>query len=236
MNSETLLSFQKQIEPLLKGREPVYDLTCDKLEMYDIIQMSFTDDGDGGGHIPRLIRDESNVEMLRLLSGRSEEQVLRSFQSGRKETAALVESLFAFLEEAFSKTPAQLHREGIEIDRCICERVGNNFLGPYFSVKGGQYRIAWHEISMENALWTTLAVFRYQADHGDRPGGNLHELVSGGYLDCLPNDPFSDEPLIYKRNADTFGLYSVGGNCADDGGTGDDAVYWPVPVSISKPD
>jgi hypothetical protein len=62
-------------------------------------------------------------------------------------------------------------------------------------------------------------------------------------LKKLPMDPFSDKPLVYKRTADGFMLYSLGADFDDDGGlhsrwgqdkTGGDHVFWPVETSQQK--
>jgi hypothetical protein len=55
-------------------------------------------------------------------------------------------------------------------------------------------------------------------------------------------DPFSDEPIGYKKTGDDFVLYSVGLNMVDDGGVmgkdlsgksknwldNGDTIFWPV--------
>jgi hypothetical protein len=87
-----------------------------------------------------------------------------------------------------------------------------------------------------DALITTLALFRYKADKGRLPE-KLDELVSAGYLNALPTDPFSGSSLVYKRLGDDFMLYSFSLDCDDDSGTrskwgagkqGGDQVFWPV--------
>ena len=50
-------------------------------------------------------------------------------------------------------------------------------------------------------------------------------------------DPYSDEPLVYRVEGESFILYSVGEDFFDDGGidvtwdqsqSGGDRVFWPV--------
>ncbi len=38
------------------------------------------------------------------------------------------------------------------------------------------------------------------------------------YLSAVPQDPYGDGPLIYRRTGDSYLIYSVGGNGTDDGG------------------
>jgi hypothetical protein len=49
------------------------------------------------------------------------------------------------------------------------------------------------------------------------PPESLANLVPK-YLSAVPQDPFGDGPLIYRRSNDGYLLYSVGGNRRDDGG------------------
>ncbi len=91
----------------------------------------------------------------------------------------------------------------------------------------------------EQALITTIAILRYNANSDGYPGA-LSQLVSAGYLNELPNDPFSNKPLVYKRTIQGFTLYSFGADYDDDGGLhskwgrgeeGGDQVFWPLEQS-----
>ena len=100
------------------------------------------------------------------------------------------------------------------------------------------------------ALIATLAVFRFKADTGQFPE-SVDKLVSSGYLQAVPNDPYSSSSLVYKLTEDGFKLYSVGKDFSDDDGMikvvneamqmpgfrgtsifphvhSPDIVYWPV--------
>lgn len=73
-------------------------------------------------------------------------------------------------------------------------------------------------------LQTAIALHRYQLQAGRYPE-SLDALVPE-FLDALPIDLFSDEPLIYRREGDGFVLYSVGPNFIDDGGvTAEKAIF-----------
>jgi len=65
-----------------------------------------------------------------------------------------------------------------------------------------------------------LALAAYKADHRGYPH-SLDEL-SPAYLPKIPNDPFSEKPLVYAATSDGYALYSAGPNMTDDGGTRDD--------------
>jgi hypothetical protein len=99
----------------------------------------------------------------------------------------------------------------------------------------------WRLKTQREATLTILAALRFQKEKGKFPD-NLDELVKAGYLTKLPDDPFSNGQLTYKKTADGFLLYSWGSNLKDDGGQAirdkegrinlfsdeGDWVFWPV--------
>jgi hypothetical protein len=77
-----------------------------------------------------------------------------------------------------------------------------------------------------------LALAEYQREHGNYPE-RLSDL-SPKYLKTLPQDRFTDKPLVYRRQEAGFLLYSVGANRKDDNGVLDgleaDDVAIRVPI------
>jgi hypothetical protein len=69
-------------------------------------------------------------------------------------------------------------------------------------------------------LLVALALAAYQRDHGSYPPDL--GLLTPKYLDKIPADLFSGQPLIYKTTVKGYLLYSVGVNGKDDGGKGYD--------------
>lgn len=65
-------------------------------------------------------------------------------------------------------------------------------------------------------LIAEAAVRRHVLMEGSPPE-SLASLVPK-YLAAVPNDPYRDGPLVYRRTAEGYLLYSVGGNGTDDGG------------------
>jgi hypothetical protein len=63
---------------------------------------------------------------------------------------------------------------------------------------------------------TEAAVRRYILECG-APPDSLAALAPE-YLRQIPDDPLGNGPFIYRRTADGYVLYSVGGNRVDDGG------------------
>lgn len=62
----------------------------------------------------------------------------------------------------------------------------------------------------------TWALAAYRAECGQYPETLSH--CCPGYLPQMPRDPFHDAPLVYRREGDSFTLYSVGPNGQDDEG------------------
>lgn len=64
---------------------------------------------------------------------------------------------------------------------------------------------------------TGLALIRHKAARGSYPATLAG--IDPRFLDELPIDPFTGQPLAYRPEDDGFVLYSLGENLADDGGT-----------------
>ncbi|MGD8452311.1 MAG: hypothetical protein PVJ57_10875 [Phycisphaerae bacterium] len=76
----------------------------------------------------------------------------------------------------------------------------------------------------------TLALSRFKSEHGVYPE-TLAELVPTCIPD-LPLDPFADGPFQYRRDGDTYVLYSRGDDGVDDGGK----TWFPDRTARSDPD
>lgn len=87
------------------------------------------------------------------------------------------------------------------------------------------------QIGLRRATIAGIALSAYRGEHDEYPR-SLEPLV-GDYLDAIPLDPYSNEPLLYfwKPEEDDYMLYSVGTNMVDDGGgrgsktSADDIVF-----------
>ncbi len=236
VNTEQLKSFQKQVQQVYQNSQSTLDFTWEKFTLYDIIQRLFTDDGDGNGHIPRIELKGQNVKMLKVLQrGISDEQIEVQNQSDRKTTTGLTDELFDFFNCVFPQTPAQLKNRNIDISSKIDEIMSDNILCPYVTNLKILHQYFYRNRAAQNALMATFAIFRYQKNNNSFPE-NLEILVLDGYLDRIPIDPFSNQPMIYKNRNGGFLLYSVGTDFDDDGGLHDDNwgkidgdyVFWPV--------
>jgi hypothetical protein len=236
VDANQLESLQESLQQEYQNNPSTLDLTWEKFTLYDTIQRIFTDDGNGNGHIPRAEQKGQDIKMLKFMTPNlSDEQIERWNHSDRKTTTKLVDELFDFLNAVFPQTPSQLENESIDIRSKIDEIMTDNVLYPYTSGMATIHQIYYRNKAIQDALMTTLAVLRYQKIHNTLPD-NLNVLVLDGYLDTLPMDPFSDQPLIYKTDNGNFLLYGVGEDFDDDGGLHDknwgktdgDYVFWPV--------
>ncbi|HJT33072.1 MAG TPA: hypothetical protein VJ783_13605 [Pirellulales bacterium] len=63
---------------------------------------------------------------------------------------------------------------------------------------------------------TALAALLYRRETG-RPPGQLQDLVPD-YMPTVPLDPFDGGPLRFRADGQRFVVYSIGPDCADDGG------------------
>ncbi|MFW6133786.1 MAG: hypothetical protein ACOC8F_07800 [Planctomycetota bacterium] len=92
-------------------------------------------------------------------------------------------------------------------------------------------QVLWRRANADGAVTlgaTALAAYRAEQDAWP---AELAALTPE-YLEAVPRDPFTDEPLVYKRTDDGYVLYSLGSNRKDDGGvdeydTGDIALRVP---------
>ena len=139
-------------------------------------------------------------------------------------------STLEYYDTTAKKTPWQLHNEtqSMTEKNPLIETAGSGI--PNVIELESRIR------ADEQALITTLALLRYNADKGGYPA-NFPDIVSAGYLKELPIDPFSNKPFVYKQTRNNFTLYSFGEDYDDDGGVhskwgrgeeGGDQVFWPL--------
>jgi len=216
----------------------VIDLEGEKALWYDRIQRTFTDDGEGGGHVLRGGLPYAAGDWTGNLFG-----ILALDYPDRRETVAMVEQYFKEAQRAFEKPP---NARGPSLPGAQANvPIKNLLLGltaPAYARVGQQvWRLKIHEA----ASIATIAILRYKGKEGHYPA-DLGELVKAGLLPNVPQDPFGVGPLTYRRTADGFLLYSWGENLKDDGGrlgtnndgrprmwaNNGDWVFWPVANGI----
>jgi hypothetical protein len=162
--------------------------------------------------------------------------------AGRNKTFELGNKLYDSMEKTVRVSPYELHTGNFERVETILQ--GHNkyrysllwALVPAIERVGS---VRYQTQALHEATLTILAAKRWERDKGALPE-SLKQLQEGGYLDALPADPYSAEPLKYARRDGGFVLYSLGEDFDDDGGVqdaesewgrdekGGDRVFWPV--------
>ena len=238
-----LIRLQKQFEIFARDNERGFDFIETRFICLDVIQRIFTDDGHGGGHIPRSAfkkhifpggEFESEIGTLASVA-ESDARAWRMLE--RRITTADVNRYCNLSENACLVSPWQYNRNVDRIKTTIEKIEERNPLIKTFSPAIDRLvEIAARFRADQDALIATLGILRYKADTQKLPR-NLSELVATGYLKTVPDDPFSDGSITYRLTDEGFILYSFGADYDDDGGTpskwgygeqGGDQVFWPV--------
>ena len=257
LSKEQLAYIQAQLEEIYVEGYPLMDMEPDRLMMMDTIQNLFTQGGPGGGHlIPRRY-----IEFINFCSNSGNEQeddwndefemVLYSancfVHASRNETVAEVNKLYRRLAEVGRMSPYQRHSLNIESFDTYLNALSEyrqTIIRKLMPALDRASELAFRGEAEYEATLCILALRRWELDKGQYPK-SLGELVSGGYLEQVPDDPYSDSIFCYQRRGDDFVLYSVGANFIDDKGVaypgvnrweperGDSAVpgdhvFWPL--------
>jgi hypothetical protein len=249
IDSAELAKLSGDMQTIIQDEDFRINFEGEKLFMYDEIQRCFTDDFIGSGHIyPRRLLD-----LIGDFTGDEKETKLVKYlyitykslltQPNRNETVKKVDRFYDYYNKMadMSLVQQRLHREDIEKE--IEEIIGNNLLiaimKPAFLKV---IELGYRNKADVHATLTVIAAIRYKQDRGDWPD-SLEQLFEKGYLKEIPIDPYSDEPLVYKKTENDFLLYSFGSDFDDDGGKigltekgkpnmwnaeDGDAVFWPV--------
>jgi hypothetical protein len=243
INTERLIYLQRQFETFAQDNETGFDFTEERLICMDTIQRIFTDDGQGGGHIPR------SAFKKQILSGGELESVIgiismdadfgtRAWQKlERRSTTAEVNIYYNFSQKACLMSAWHYNRN-IGLIKNIVENIEkkNPLIKTFSPPIDRLVEIAARFRANLDVLIATLSILRYKVDTQQFPG-DLSELVTADYLKSVPDDPFSGGLITYRLTDEGFILYSFGVDFDDDGGTpskwgyvekGGDQVFWPV--------
>ncbi|MBW8035648.1 MAG: hypothetical protein FVQ79_08470 [Planctomycetes bacterium] len=244
--SDTVTSVQlkemyNELSTVYSTGYPPIELEGEKTILMDVIQHCFTDGGPGGGHlVPRelsMVMDSDDLEEeLLVLSG-------ALVHAGRDDVVAKANEAYNKFEKLSKMSPFERQKveSGFEDVRLELPEYRYFLLRSMLPKLGRVTDLRYEHKALYDAALTVLAARRWQLEKGVLPV-DLNELVEAGYLDRVPDDPYSDGPLVYRVDGDGFVLYSAGRNFTDDGGiagtdtkdhnkpwgeTGD-AVFWPV--------
>ncbi len=207
----------------------------ERLMVKDMIQRLYSDNGKGDG---RLTADGMNVY----------QQFTSSFYTNQPQGTNWVEHIALGLGQPLTLLTAasrkQMSDKADEIQNLIDENFHKPlytkdvvdvetykadlddkfflikaFLPATMSLRSAVFRAE----TEQSAAQIVVAAYLYKMDNGEFPE-TLGQLV-GKYLRSAPIDPFDGQPLRYKRTAEHFVVYSIGGDQFDDGG---------IPVLVSS--
>jgi hypothetical protein len=231
----TLEVFEARLPPLCVPRFE----EIERLYGYDSMQRTFSDDGRGSGRlIPhRLYEMKKDGSLYSPPLSYLEAIWICTIHPDRAETLRLFDERWAMCITLTDQGPWQLYSRGVSCETRLDELLaGNYLLRSGARATAGCIQIGWRSRVHGRAVVATLAILTWKAEKGQWPN-SLADLVAEGYLQDMPMDPYSDEPLIYKVTGDNFTLYSVAENFLDDRGEsadwnlsewGGDRVFWPV--------
>ncbi len=208
----------------------------------DNIQRLFTDDGQGNGRLipAQLYRVKKNRAKLYAYPISYLDAVrICLTHPDRRETLELAEVYFMIVKDLAKQTPWDLHVKGTSYETVLKKLLyANYYLLDSHSGIGPCIQRGWRGRVSGAATTAVLAILVHKAQGGRLPE-SLRQLVDEGLLPGVPMDPYSGAPLIYKVQGDSFTLYSVGEDFADDGGQpcewdekSGDHVFWPMPAPI----
>ncbi len=208
------------------------DIASERAQFMDIVQKSYTDDGQGDGRItPKGLQILKEIEALTIqLNSSPKPPSGWSFpyltQEDLPPTSLLV---FASRKQLTDKADEYFRIMDADMKVGASDDVENAIGDAIRELPEGYVFIkmllpAFHFVRQSRvraqvntgSVLAALAVIRYQREHGRLPE-TLNDLV-GEFLKQVPQDPFDYQPLRYVPKGDTFVIYSVGINGVDDGG------------------
>ncbi len=245
-DAASLQAALKAFRPRLSLVEVPRFCEAERLYGYDMIQRSFTDDGNGGGVLTARsshTRWKASVAPARPLSYLDTLWICTGHPH-RGETTRLYNAYFVTTRAAAAQTPWQLHEQDTSCESIIDQLLrGNYFLRDKFGGTGECVHRSWQAKTVGQAFVGILAILTYNAQKGSLPS-SLEELVRTRYLDGVPIDPYSGKPFVYRLTGSDFTFYSMGEDFVDDGGRpatwqesqiAGDRVFWPVQAEVATP-
>jgi len=227
ISANQLQRLQEQLSQIYPGGYPLINMEGERLAFMDIVQRSFTDGGPGGGH---LIPGSWNEYMDSTPHDPDVEEKLlfmplytavSMVHARRDATVAKANEIYALQSKLARMTPYQRHVSNLKTADEIMYETWRNYrfflVGVFMPASGRISEIVYRGKTHHEASVAILALQRWRLEKDQYPA-SLKELVTAGFLNKLPMDPWSDKPLVYKKTDDDFILYSVGYNFTDDGG------------------
>jgi hypothetical protein len=255
LDAATLRDFAGQLGDIYGGAFPQFNFEGERLLALDAVQHSFTKGGPGGGH---LVAGQSSIWLV--LAENPEraknwkvravltpiDVVLCMIHVGRDRTVEKFNQMYDELALRSALSPYQRRARDLTTILPTLTRRRIVRYGFVYTLSPNEKRILevrFRAQAEHEAVLTILSLERYRLAAGEYPP-DLDTLAQGGYIDEVPDDPYSDGPLLYRRTDGDFILYGVGENFTDDGGElvrnakghpnwmgtkdGGDMIFWPV--------
>jgi len=252
LSAVDLQRLQEQLSQIYPGDYPLINMEGERLTFMDVVQRSFTDGCPGGGHLipgswdeftdlnPPGIDDRDKRLFMPLYTAAS------MVHARRNATVAKANEIYGLQSKLSRMTPYQRHMSDLKMADEIMYESWHSYrfflISVFIPATARISDIVLYRGKMGHETTVViLAIQRWRLEKDQYPA-SLEELVSAGFLDELPMDPWSDKPLVYKKTDDDFMLYSVGWNFTDDGGEygkdrsgnirqwsdNGDTIFWPV--------
>lgn len=237
VSPEILAKCQRQLEGFAGDDNISFDIRGEKVFQLDLIQRTFTDDGEGNGRA---------LWQGLAVAAKNKKQIATGFVMGnypdRQQTTASVEKFYEESNRLMNLAPWQMPEEEFHSATAVMMEDVN----MYLKIQGATFikvsRLSWRAMTMRRAIIAVCGVLRYEKDRGEFPA-DLQAVLNAGYIKNVPIDPFSGKPFVYRLTEESFIFYSLGLDMTDDGGMpyinrnsgrpgqwGDgpgDAVFWP---------
>jgi hypothetical protein len=124
-------------------------------------------------------------------------------------------------------TPEEWWQDGLNASTII-DWYARQRVGYYYAINGQNSQFERNRTVMK----ILISLKRYQLEKGTWPDSLTQVFTENP----APTDPVSQKPFVYKKQTDSFTLYSIGPNGIDDGGIKnsyakpkqDDTLFWPA--------
>ncbi|MCP4710875.1 MAG: hypothetical protein GY869_19815 [Planctomycetes bacterium] len=242
-DAATLEQVQKEMEGIFEGDYPYIKVEAARLRFLDIVQRTFTDGGIGGGHlIHGALEAAVDTEPGTLFDFTYTFGFFECWNhAGRNKTIAEANRLYDHFNSISEMNLYERHLKKLYTKDMLASLPVEKYMlvHMYLNYINRDCVLDYRGKAKFEAVVTVLALRRWELERGEYPEG-LAELVEGGYLAVLPDDPYSPGEFRYERRGDDFILYSWGGDFDDDGGVydrdwdwgegeaGGDYVFWPI--------
>ena len=243
LGADELLDIQSQLAEVYSAGYPLADVEGERPQFLDAVQRCFTRRGLGGGHlVPKEVyrlahSASSDAGYVDLAAWTAASMV----HARREKTLAKGNALYDQLGRLARMTPYERRTCQTSVDGALLALNEYRYLLLHYIIPSlsrvSSY--SYQAKALHEATLTVLAARRWRVENGQYPA-SLSELAAAGYIEAVPDDPYSDAQLKYEPRGDDFVLYSLGGDFDDDGGVetdgdpwgekeeGGDRVFWPV--------